>query len=170
MFLDRSLLIEEIPHLRRYAWALTRDFEAADDLVQSCLERALRRFSLWQRNRRLRPWLFAIMRNLYIDSLSYQSKRNFCVPLTEFNEPASQNANQEDHINRQEILAEIDRLPEKHKEVVILVGLDELSYAQAAEVLSIPVGTLMSRLHRGRARLREKLEMAERKTVIRIVK
>ncbi len=156
--------------MRRYAWALTRDFEAADDLVQSCLERALRRFSLWQSNRRLRPWLFAIMRNLYIDSLSYQSKRNFYVPLTEFNEPASQNANQEDYMNRQEILAEIDRLPEKYKEVVILVGLDELSYAQTAEVLSIPLGTLMSRLHRARARLREKLEMAERKTVIRIIK
>lgn len=170
MFPNRSLLIEEIPHLRRYARALTRDFEAADDLVQSCMERALRKFSLWQSSRRLRPWLFTIMHNLHIDDIRYHAKRNICVPLSEYNEPASQNIDQEDYLNRRQILAEIDCLPQNYRDVVVLVGLDELSYADAAKVLSIPIGTLMSRLHRGRAKLREKLGMVEPKPVMRIIK
>jgi len=160
MFGNRSLLIAEIPHLRRYALSLTRDAHAADDLVQGCLERALNRFHLWQPSRRLRPWLFTIMHNLFIDTQRHRSVRNPALPLDELHTPPAQNASQEHHLTARAVLEQIDRLPAEQREAVLLVGVNELSYAEAARVLGIPQGTLMSRLHRGRAKLREHLGMA----------
>ncbi len=170
MFRDRTLLIAEIPHLRRYARVLVRDADAADDLVQNCLVRALGRFHLWQSNRRLRPWLFAIMHNLHVDVVRHRSRRGATVTLADVGELSSHYASPEDRIGAQAVLAEIDRLPQNQKDVLILVGIDELSYAEAAKVLSIPTGTLMSRLHRARAKLRTNLGMANRKPAIRRVK
>lgn len=170
MLANRSLLIAEIPHLRRYARSLTRNADDADDLVQGCLERALGRFHLWQPTRRLRPWLFAILRNLYIDTQRHRSNRAPALPLDELRRPPSQGAGQEDRLAAQAVLAQIDLLPEEQRDAVLLVGVNELSYAEAAQVLGIPPGTLMSRLHRGRARLREQLGMAARRPAIRRVK
>ncbi len=158
---NRDLLIAEIPHLRRYARSLARDPDAADDLVQSCLERALKRFQLWQPERRLRPWLFTILHNLYVDSLRHRTSAAAQQPVAEVVNLASQAANQEQAVTAQRVLHQIDRLPPEQRDVVLLVGVNELTYAEAAEVLGIPAGTLMSRLHRARARLREALGMVE---------
>lgn len=170
MLKDRSSLIAEIPHLRRYALALVRNPDGADDLVQNCLERALNKFHLWQSDRDLRPWLFSIMHNLYIDTVRHQSRRGVSVALDDAQDLPSHSANQEDRLNAKAVLNEIDRLPQKHKDVLILIGINELSYAQAAKVLGIPTGTLMSRLNRARVSLRKNLNMETRKSMIRRVK
>lgn len=165
-----SPLIAEIPHLRRYARALLRDPEVADDLVQSCLERALSRFHLWQPDRRLRPWLFAIMHNLHVNTIRYRSSRPAAVELDESILPSGA-ATQDGVLHARAVLAAIDRLPEDQRTVVTLVAIEELSYKDAAAVLGIPLGTLMSRLHRGREHLRELLDMVEpRPAAIRRVK
>lgn len=170
MFRKDTMVIEEIPHLRRYARALMRDHDKADDLVQNCLERALGRFHLWQSDRALRPWLFTIMHNLHIDMIRHRSTRRGDVALDDVGELPSQAATQEEFLGAKAVLDEIDRLPQDHRDVLILVGIDELSYSEAAKVLSIPTGTLMSRLHRARAKLRENLGMSGRKPAIRRVK
>lgn len=162
MLTNRSLLIDEIPHLRRYARSLTRDADAADDLVQGCLERALGRFHLWQPKRRLRPWLFAIMHNLFIDTRRLRANRSPALPLDELLSPPSQAAGQEHHLNAQAVLRQVDLLPPEQRDAVLLIAINDLSYAEAAAVLGIPEGTLMSRLHRGRTKLREQLGMVER--------
>lgn len=167
---SRSLLIAEIPHLRRYARVLVRNPEAADDLVQSCLERALSRFHIWHRNRRLRPWLFTIMHNLHVNSIRYSSSRPALVPLEQVAVPPAVAAAQDSSVEMRGVLAAIDRLPEDQRDAVVLVGIEELSYNEAATVLGVPPGTLMSRLHRGRERLRETLNMVERRPAIRQVK
>ncbi|MCR8546757.1 sigma-70 family RNA polymerase sigma factor [Salipiger sp. P9] len=169
MFRDRSLLIAEIPHLRRYARALCRDPDTADDLVQRCLERALKKFHLWQTDRRLRPWLFTIMYNLHVDMIRETRFSGKTVGLGEVPE-LSQPARQEDHVNLTRVLAAIDALPREQRDVLVLVGVRELSYADAAKVLSIPLGTLMSRLNRGRERLRQTLGMEKKTAVLRKVK
>jgi len=151
---DLSILITEIPHLRRFAYALTGERDLAEDLVQSCLERAVARFHQWQPDRRLRPWLFAILHNLHVDA---RRRPHRGVPLDEVPDLPARDASPEERISAHEALEAIDRLPEDQRDVLILVGLNELSYAEAASVLGIPPGTLMSRLHRARARLREML-------------
>jgi len=160
MFRNRTKLVAEIPHLRRYARSLTRDQHAADDLVQNCLERALNRFHQWQPGRGLRPWLFTIMHNLFIDAHRRGRHSRDILPLEDLHAPPAQGAPQEHHLAARTVLQEIDLLPQEQRDVVLLVGVNELSYAEAAMVLGIPQGTLMSRLHRGRAKLRERLGMA----------
>jgi len=163
MLRNRSLLIAELPHLRRYALSLTRDADAADDLVQGCLERALGRFHLWQPTRRLRPWLFAIMHNLFIDTRRLRVNRSPALPLDDLAVPPAEEAGQEHRLAATAVLRQIDLLPTEQREAVLLVGVNELSYAEAAAVLGVPEGTLMSRLHRGRTRLREQLGMTKRR-------
>ncbi|RYH06331.1 RNA polymerase sigma factor [Tropicimonas sp. IMCC6043] len=151
---DLSILITEIPHLRRYAYALTGERDFAEDLVQSCLERAVARFHQWQPDRRLRPWLFSILHNLHADTRR-RSRPN--VPLHDVPELHAHEESAEGRVDAHKVLEAIDRLPNDQRDVLILVGIHELSYAEAATVLGIPPGTLMSRLHRARGRLREAL-------------
>ena len=156
---NRAALVAEIPHLRRYARSLARDPDAADELVQSCLERALKRFHLWQPERRLRPWLFTILHNLFVDGLRRRASAAAPRSLTEAADLPAQGANQEQSLAARRVLEEVDLLPADQREVILLVAVNELTYAEAAEVLQIPTGTLMSRLHRGRSKLRERLGM-----------
>jgi len=166
---DSGMLIAEIPHLRRYARSLLRDVDAADDLVQLCLERAMNKLHLWQTDRKLRAWLFAIMRNLHIDQIRHRAVGGVQVSLDAVAEP-SQPARQEDILFTKSVLDAIDRLSPEHREVILLIGVNELSYADAAEVLSIPIGTLMSRLNRARANLRRSLNMEKPRATLREVK
>lgn len=166
---DRSLLIAEIPHLRRYARALLRDIDAADDLVQLCLERAINKLHLWKSDRRLRAWLFSIMRNLHIDMIRHRKVAGTQVSLDSIVEP-SQPARQESLIFAKSVLEEIDKLAPEHRDVLVLVGINELTYSDAAKVLSIPVGTLMSRLNRAREKLRATLNMEKPRVALRQVK
>lgn len=148
-------LERQIPALRRYAFALVRDAGAADDLVQDCLERALSRWTLRRPEGDLRAWLFAILRNLYLDAWRRDKRRGALAALDV--EPAAP-ASQDTELAVADALAALDHLPEEQKSLLLLVGVEDLSYAEAASVLGIPIGTAMSRLARGRQRLREIVE------------
>jgi len=169
MFRRRDQMIAEIPHLRRYAKVLLRGEQGADDLVQACLERALRKFHLWQSERRLRSWLFSIMHNIHIDMTRTLTHSRPPLALEDVAEPA-QAGNQEDRAEVSAILAAVDRLPAELRDVLVLVAINELSYAEAAEALAIPLGTLMSRLNRARERLRLTLGMDHRRPALKQVK
>lgn len=166
----RFLLTKEIPHLRRYARVLTREPDIAEDLVQSCLERALSRFHLWQQDRRLRPWLFTIMHNLFVNQVRSRASRPVLISLEGMAVQMSTAADQERRTEVREVLAALESLGEDQRAAVVLVGVEGLSYEEAAEVLGIRPGTLMSRLHRGRERLRELCFPAPEKPQIRQVK
>src|SRR3954470_19905625 len=147
-------IVAQIPHLRRYARALIGDRTHAEDLVQDCLERAWSRFHLWREGSNLRTWLFTIMHNLHANLARNASRRpQSAVIDDEITLPTR--ATQEDRMEVAAIEAALARLPEEQRQVVLLVGLEELSYQEAAAALDIPVGTVMSRLHRGRERMRE---------------
>ena len=164
-----SLLEPQIPALRRYAWALLRDSEAADDLVQDTLERAISRWSQRQREGDLRAWLFAIQRNLFLNGVRRRKARGAHVGEEALNEMQAPGMSPEAHAGLRDVLAGLDALPEEQRSILLLVGVEELSYEQAAQVLEIPVGTVMSRLSRARERLRDFMENG-RSTVLRRIK
>lgn len=166
---DAEALLEPlIPALRRYAYALLRDHDAADDLVQDTLERALSRWSLRRSDGDLRAWLFTIQRNLYVSALRQGQRRGAHVELDASTTPSSP-AQQENALEVQDILVALDQLPEEQKSLLLLVGVEDLSYDDAAKVMGVPAGTVMSRLSRGRQRLRALLETG-RTTLLRRVK
>lgn len=166
---DAETLLEPlIPALRRYAYALLRDHDAADDLVQDTLERALSRWSLRRSDGDLRAWLFTIQRNLYVSALRQGQRRGPHVELDASTTPSSA-AQQENALEVQDILVALDQLPEEQKSLLLLVGVEDLSYDDAAKVMGVPAGTVMSRLSRGRQRLRALLETG-RTTLLRRVK
>jgi RNA polymerase sigma factor (sigma-70 family) len=156
---DLLLSIEPlIPALRRYARALVRNSATADDLVQDCLERAVSR---WHQRREgeLRPWLFAILHNLAVSQFRQLATRGQHVGLDAATErDLGQDAVQEKKLMYQDVLDRLARLPEDQRSVLLLVAVEDLSYAEAAKVLDVPVGTVMSRLSRARERLHQELE------------
>lgn len=164
-----SLLEPQIPGLRRYAWALLRDDEAADDLVQDTLERAIRHWGQRRRDGDLKAWLFAIERNLFLNALRRRRSHGVQVGIDVLeNAPASVET-PEGHMGLRDVLTGLDALPEEQRSVLLLIGVEDLSYEQAAQVLDIPVGTVMSRLSRARGRLREFMDNG-RNAVLRRVK
>lgn len=151
-FLDE--LEEHIPALRRYARALTRNREDADDLVQDCLERALRKQALWRPSGgSLRPWLFKILLNLYRNGRR-GSQRALHAPLEAVTVEPAIPASQPQHLALNEVARALEGIPHQERAALLLVALEGASYAEAAEMLEVPQGTVMSRLHRARARLR----------------
>ena len=149
-----------VPALRRYAWALVRDREAADDLVQDCLERAVSR---WHRRRQdgdLRAWLFAILHNLFIDGLRTRRRQGLRVGMEVLAAMPAPGQDQESRLAIRDILNCLAMLPADQQAVILLVGVEDLTYDQAARVLGVPIGTVMSRLSRGRERLRALLDAA----------
>ena len=142
-----------VPALRRYARALTRNIDHADDLVQDCLERAISRRFLFRPRGPLRPWLFTILTNLHRNSLRSERRHGKAVSLDAVPDLAVPAA-QPGHMALSELARAIETLPLEQKEALLLVTLEGLSYAQAAAILDIPAGTLMSRLGRARAALR----------------
>jgi RNA polymerase sigma-70 factor (ECF subfamily) len=163
-----ALLEPLMPALRRYAYALVRDHDAADDLVQDTVERALSRWTLRRSDGDLRAWLFTIQRNLHISSLRQDRRRGPHVEFDEATTP-SISAAQESGVEVQDILAALDQLPEEQKSLLLLVGVEDFSYDDAAKIMGVPMGTVMSRLSRGRQRLRTLLETG-RATLLRRVK
>lgn len=150
------LVVEQIPRLRRYARALTGDRVPADDLVQETLARAMSRRHFWVRRKGIRPWLFTIMHNLYVNEVEKRARSPAMVAVDgDDGRIASRNAPEEEVVLIRELDRAIQELPEEQREVVLLVGLEQLSYKETARVLAIPPGTVMSRLSRGRERLRE---------------
>ena len=149
-----SLVEPHVPALRRYAWALLRDGEAADDLVQDCLERAVARWRLRRPEGDLRAWLFAILHNLFIDGLRRRRREGLRVDLEEAAGWADPVADAGSRAAMRDILDGLDALPVEQRAVILLVGVEDLSYEAAARVLGVPIGTVMSRLSRGRERMR----------------
>lgn len=156
---ETAILLEHhIPALRRYAFALVRQHDAADDLVQDCLERAVGRWHLRHREGDLKAWLFAILRNQFIDTFRQKRRRGLHFAWQDVSEPPAAEASPDSSTAIRDIFAGLDALSEEQKSVVLLVGVEDLSYDEAARVLGLPVGTVMSRLSRGREKLREYLE------------
>lgn len=138
--------------MRRYARALLGDNGEADDLIQDTLERALARLEQWREGESPRKWMFSILHNLYIDGLRRKSRRPPHVGLESLGMDQSSPA--ADGASGRDLDRALQLLSVEQREVVLLVGLEGLSYAETADVLAIPVGTVMSRLSRGRDRLR----------------
>jgi RNA polymerase sigma-70 factor (ECF subfamily) len=148
-----------IPRLRRFARALTGSREAADDLTQDALERAWVKRDLWQPGTNLRAWLFAVMHGVFVNGTRRRRPTESLDALAEAGlESADEGAAADSAILVGELRSALLRLPDEQRQVVLLVGLEQFSYAEAAEVLGVPVGTVMSRLSRGRERLRQLLE------------
>jgi RNA polymerase sigma-70 factor, ECF subfamily len=146
-----------IPHLRRYARGLIPQREQADDLVQDTLERAWNKLSMWQRRGEVRAWMFGIMHNLFIDGVRSRRSR----PEDSVGDDLPDMPDRSTPFERLEVRdldRVLQRLPPDLREVLLLVGVEELSYRDVAQVLGVPIGTVMSRLSRARERLRAELE------------
>lgn len=154
---NEAEIVACIPHLRRYARGLTSDRARADDLVQDTLERAWRKYSMWQKRGEVRAWMFGIMHNLFIDRVrSLRTHPEDCAgdALPE----VPDRARQFDRLEVRDLDRVLQRLPSDLREVLLLVGVEELSYQNVADVLGVPIGTVMSRLSRARERMRAELE------------
>jgi RNA polymerase sigma-70 factor (ECF subfamily) len=144
----------EIPRLRRYARALTRDVVAADDLVQDCLTRALGKLHLWQDGTDLRAWLFTILHNQYVNYIRRAVREGSAVGLNESEPLLSRAPQQGKRLEMRDLERAIAKLPEEQRIVILLVGLEGMRYEEVADILDVPVGTIRSRLSRGREALR----------------
>jgi RNA polymerase sigma-70 factor, ECF subfamily len=151
---------EEIPRLRRYARALTRDVNAADDLVQDCLTRALSKVHLWQKGTDLRAWLFTILHNQYVNHVRRAVREGSAVGLSDSEPMLTTSPNQGKRLELRDLERAIAKLPEEQRAVLLLVGLEGMRYEEVASVLDVPVGTIRSRLSRGREMLRQLMGMA----------
>ena len=154
---DEAAIVACIPSLRRYARGLAGDADRADDLVQDTLERAWRSFSLWQQRGEVRAWLFGILHNRFIDRLRAQGARPESSAGDDLPEPPVR-PTQDDRLELRDLERALQRLAPEQREVLLLVGVEDLGYAEVARVVGVPIGTVMSRLSRARARLRLELQ------------
>jgi RNA polymerase sigma factor (sigma-70 family) len=144
-------LPEHVRAMRRYALVLTRDADAAEDLVQESLARAIAAADSWRPGTDLRAWLFAILHNAHVSQArKAKVRREATMDLADPLEPARQ----PQRVELRQVLDGLARLPAPQRQPILLVALAELSYAEAARLLEVPLGTFMSRLGRGRAALR----------------
>ncbi|MCH4542303.1 RNA polymerase subunit sigma [Ochrobactrum sp. POC9] len=165
-FLDE--MEECVPALRRYARALTHDADQADDLVQDCLERAIRKRSLWQPSGPLRAWLFRMLVNLWRNELRHRRRAPDNAPLSSVTTEPQVASASPSRLAFAETARAIQLLPVEQREALLLIAIEGMSYTEAANVLDIPLGTLMSRLGRARATLRRLTE--ETGAQLRVVK
>lgn len=149
---EAALFKEHVPRLRRYAWALTGNRASADDLVQDTLERAWSRLHLWQAGSDMRAWLFAIMHNVFVNGVRARRLETVALEGEALEAPAQ--GTQEDGLLLRDLQAGLAQLPPEQREVLLLAGLEGMRYEEIAGVLGVPIGTVMSRLSRGRERLR----------------
>lgn len=166
--MDRaSLIAAQIPRLRRYARALLRDPVAADDLVQDTLERAWRKLPLWRPGSDLRAWLFAIMHNVFVNQV--RVRRVEPEPWQDEEGPPAAGLTAEASQLR-DLERCLARLSDEQREVLLLVGLEQLTYEETARALGIPIGTVMSRLSRARERLRRLMGGEDEPPALKVVK
>ncbi|MNO31253.1 ECF RNA polymerase sigma factor SigH [compost metagenome] len=154
--LDDEQLREMLQRLRRFALWLTRDGSSADDLVQATMERALSRSAQQQGSDSLRAWLFSILYRLFLDGK--RRERRHARWLAWFGRDEAGGHNTEDIALAESGLAAFVRLPAEQRALLLLVSVEGLSYKEAAQALDVPIGTVMSRLSRARAALRELAE------------
>ncbi len=152
-------LVAALPRLRRYARVLTGDPHRADDLVQDALARAWEKRRLWRAGTDLRAWLFTIMHNVYVNQLALARREAGNISLDAEGEHGAAwqvpvRGNQFERVELMELVQQMGRLPAEQREVLLLAAVEELRYEEIAVVLSVPVGTVMSRLSRAREKLR----------------
>lgn len=166
----KAAIVGEIPRLRRYARALLRERDAADDLVQDCLERALTRIDNWQTGESPRRWLFTIMHHLFIDGVRKAGRRGEAAMLPlDAGEALAAPAEQFGNVALREIVDALQAISPDRRAALVLVSIEGFSYAEAANMLGVPAGTLMSRIARGREELRALLDDSTRRRNIRVV-
>ena len=148
------LLEKEIPRLRRYAFALTRNMSRADDLVQDTLVRAIDKQRCWQWGTNLRAWLFTLMHNKNVNGVRRSALEGMAVEFdhkwpftTAATDPAWR-------LSLRDLDRALARISEQQRQVILLIGLEDISYKEAATILDVPIGTIRSRLSRGRESLR----------------
>ncbi len=150
------LMIDAIPNLRRYARALKGNTDAADDLVQDCLSRAMGRLHLFTPGTNMRAWLFSILHNQHVNNTRRSARQPDRQALESVPESVQSSLGQQEaRLELQDIGVALDTLPIEQKQVILLIGLEGMRYAEAAEILGVPIGTVMSRLNRGREQLRQ---------------
>jgi RNA polymerase sigma-70 factor (ECF subfamily) len=157
-----SKLEAEIPRLRRYARALTRDTTAADDLVQDCMVRGLAKQHLWMEGTDLRAWLFTIMHNQYVNAVRRGVREGLSVSPSDTEPSLRRAATQDKGLELRDLDRAMAQLPKEQRSIILLVGLEGMSYEAVAEVMGIPVGTVRSRLSRGREALRRLTGVSDR--------
>ena len=155
-----ATIVAELPTLKKYALKLTKCAHLAEDLVQDCLARALSRRHLFHSEANIRPWLFTVMHNLYISNCRQATVRSGFVKNQLAISSEGREAVQEHVVDLSKVYRAINTLPKEQRDVVVLVTLQELSYQEAATALGIPIGTVMSRLARGREKIRACLKCA----------
>ena len=153
---DDQQLLNWVPRLRRYARALAGNRQDADDLVQDTLERAWAKAGLWRGVGDMRAWLFGIMHNLHVDGV--RRPRLHTVTMDDQTPEVPVAPTQGERLAVFDLQAALEQLPSEQKEVLLLVALEDMAYAEVASTLGIPIGTVMSRLSRGRERLRALME------------
>src|SRR5438067_1255415 len=159
---DYARLLEaEIPRLRRYARALTRDVSRADDLVQSCLARAIAKQHLWEPGTNLRAWLFTILHNQHVNDVRHNAREGTTLELGEAPQLTVQ-SNAIPSLELRDLERAIGKLPAEQRVVILLVGLEGMAYEQVAAILDVPIGTVRSRLSRGRDQLRRLMGVEEK--------
>ena len=159
MSIDHQPIVEHIPGLRRYARALTGDVWAADDLVQDTLERACSKWRLWLAGTNLRAWLFTMMHNLFVSQVRQDKRRSALVNAVDLDDVAhALQAPAAPPGSAMDLQRCLLRLPADQRAVLLLVTLEDLSYAEVAKLTGVPIGTVMSRLSRARDRMRELMD------------
>ena len=159
------LIERQIPRLRRYALALTRNRDRADDLVQDTLGRALAKEQFWQPGTNIRAWLFTIMHNQNVNNVRRYIRDSAELDIEQISPTLT--ATTDPTVTRKmfELERALAQLPLEQHQVILLVGLEGMSYEDTAGILTIPVGTVRSRLSRARDALRKLLDMDERPSV-----
>lgn len=157
---DMVAIVEPlVPSLRRYARSLLRNQAGADDLVQDCLERVVSRWHQRRPDADARTWVFTILHNLAINRLKQDARRGIHVAVDEQDERfLARPPEQEDGLHHRAILDALAQLSEEQRGVLLLVSVEDLTYAETAAVLGVPIGTVMSRLSRARHRLAQIIE------------
>ena len=151
-------LVAQLPALRRYAVGLVSNVALADDLVQDCIEKALAQESQLRELDRLAAWLRRILHNLYIDEIRRGKRRGRERDITELADHLELSEPAPDNSAKLEFVHALNRLSMEHRQILLLVSVEELSYREIADELEIPLGTVMSRLARARERLRSVLQ------------
>jgi RNA polymerase sigma-70 factor (ECF subfamily) len=150
-------VLQHIPALRRYARALTSDTNRADDLVQDSLERALQRFHLYQNGTNLKAWLFTIMHNVYVNNVRKSCSEPNFVSYDTLTTSHHNTSDIDNDVTMRDLKCALTKLPNDQKNILLLVGLEGFGYKEVSHMLDIPLGTVMSRLHRAREKLRQQM-------------
>ncbi|MZR13616.1 RNA polymerase sigma factor [Maritimibacter sp. DP07] len=156
----REAVVEHLPAMRAFAASLTRNSAAADDLVQDTIVKAWKNFDKFQEGTNLRAWLFTILRNTFYSDLRKKKRE-----VEDADGVMAETLSEKPHHDGRLALADFERvfseLPVEQREALILVGASGMSYEEAAETCGVAIGTIKSRINRGRAKLTELLELSE---------